>query len=109
MIAAEAALAANAQGHYIEMQDLLFQNARTLSRQKVEQLAADIGLDVDRFRADLDSGAYKPIIEQEIREAVGVGATGTPASFVNGRFLSGAQPFERFKAVIDEELRKAGG
>jgi predicted DsbA family dithiol-disulfide isomerase len=91
------------------MQELLYQNSRTLSRQKVEQLATEVGLDVGRFRADIDSGKFKSAVTQESREAAGVGATGTPASFINGRFLSGAQPFERFKSLIDEELKKAGG
>lgn len=91
------------------MHELLYKNSRTLSRQKLEQLAAEIGLDVARFRADLDSGKFKSEVAQESKEATGVGATGTPASFINGRYLSGAQPFERFKSLIDEELKKVGG
>ena len=42
---------------------------------------------------------------QDFREGQQAGVTGTPAFFVNGRFLSGAQPFEAFKAIIDEELQ----
>lgn len=106
-IAAQAALAANAQGKYFEMHDLLFANMRTLSRPTIEGFAQQIGLDMDRFRADLDSGKYKPVLERETREVVSIGATGTPASFINGRYLRGAQPFENFKKIIDEELQWA--
>jgi protein-disulfide isomerase len=103
-LAAEAALAANDQGKYFEMHDLLFANMRTLSRPTIEGFAQEIGLDMDTFRADLDSGKYKPVLERETREVVSIGATGTPANFINGRYLRGAQPYESFKKIIDEEL-----
>lgn len=106
-LAAQAALAAHAQGKYFEMQEKIFSNMRTLSRPKLEELAGEIGLDMDRFRADLDSGTYKPILEQQSREVVSIGATGTPANFINGRYLRGAQPYEKFKEIIDEELQWA--
>jgi protein-disulfide isomerase len=106
-ISAQAALAAHAQGKYFEMQEKIFANMRTLSRPKLEEYAQEIGLDMNRFRADLDSGIYKPILEQESREVVSIGATGTPANFINGRYLRGAQPYEKFKEIIDEELQWA--
>ena len=107
MPAAEAAMAANAQGKFAAMHEKLFANSTALSRDKYLQLAQEIGLDVKKFTADIDANAYKTKIDAEALEAMNVGASGTPASFVNGRFLSGAQPFEAFKKIIDEELAKA--
>jgi len=107
MLAAEAALSANAQGKYEPMAQKLFEGANTLTREKVIEIAQSLQLDVDKFTKDLDSHAYKPQIDSDTKEAMGVGATGTPATFVNGRFLSGAQPYEAFKKLIDEELAKA--
>ncbi|MCZ6670083.1 MAG: DsbA family protein [Acidobacteria bacterium] len=106
-LAAQAVLAAHAQGKYFEMHEKLFQNIRTLSRQKMIQVAGEIGLDIDRFQKDLDSQEIKAIVARETREAVAVGATGTPASFINGRYLSGAQPYKAFKTLVDEELKWA--
>ncbi len=105
-LAAEAALAAQAQGKFFEMHETLFANMRALSRENLEQYAQQIGLDMDQFRKDLDNRTYKARIDQETKEVVAIGATGTPASFVNGRYLRGAQPFESFKKLVDEELAK---
>jgi len=107
MPAAEAAMAANAQGKFTPMHEKLFANSTSLSRDKYLQLASEIGLDVKRFTNDIDTNAYKKTIDAETEEVMKVGATGTPASFVNGRFLSGAQPYEAFKKIIDEEIAKA--
>jgi protein-disulfide isomerase len=109
MIAAEAAMAANAQGKFLEMHKKLEENSRALSREKILEIAKEIGLDVPRFTKELDEHAHKPAVDTMVKEAMDVGATGTPASFVNGRYLSGAQPFESFKKLVDEELAKAKG
>ena len=107
MPAAEAAMAANAQGKFVAMNEKLLASSSSLSRDKYLQIAAEIGLDVKKFTNDIDTHVYKPSIDAMAAEAMKVGATGTPASFVNGRFLSGAQPYEAFKKLIDEELAKA--
>jgi len=109
-IAAQGALAAHAQGKFIEMHKKLLENMRTLSRDNIIAWAKELGLDEAKFAKDLDSDAVKQQIERETKEVMDVGASGTPASFVNGRFLSGAKPYEAFKAVVDEELAwaKAG-
>jgi predicted DsbA family dithiol-disulfide isomerase len=106
MLAAEAALAAHAQGKFEPMHHELLANSRALSRDKILAIAREIGLDVERFTHDLDTHASKDVIERQTREAMGVGATGTPASFVNGRYLPGAQPYENFKKLVDEELAR---
>jgi predicted DsbA family dithiol-disulfide isomerase len=89
------------------MNDKLMANSSALSRDKYLQIAAEIGLDVKKFTNDIDNHVYKAAIDEMAAEAMKVGASGTPASFVNGRFLSGAQPYEAFKKLIDEEIAKA--
>ena len=113
MIAAEAAMAANAQGKFFGMHESLLANQTTLTRDHILQLATELGLDMKRFTSDIDTHVYAAGIQVEVQEAMTAGAGGTPANFINGRFLSGAQPFEGFKRVIDEELARlnagAGG
>ena len=105
--AAEAAMAAHEQGKFWEMHDKLFANQRQLSRENYEKWAEEIGLDMKKFRAALDSGKYSDYVDRDTTDANRVGARGTPAFFINGRLVSGAQPFENFKRVIDEELKRA--
>jgi len=105
--AAEAALAAEAQGKLWEMHDKLIADPRNLSRKNIEGYAREIGLDMAKFLEALDAQAYKARIKTDIDLAEQVGASGTPTFFINGRKLSGAQPIEAFKEVIDEELARA--
>jgi protein-disulfide isomerase len=107
-IAAEAFLAANAQGKFLEMHDKLFERQASLSRETILAIAKEIGLDVPRFTNDLDTHAYLAVIEQETKEVVAIGSTATPTSFINGRFVVGAQPLDVFKKMVDEELAKKG-
>jgi protein-disulfide isomerase len=106
-MAAEAALAAGEQGKYWEMHHKLFDNQQKLDRASLEGYAQELGLDVAKFKAALDAQKFKDRIDAEQKLVVSLGAGGTPAFFVNGRKLVGAQPFERFKQVIDEEIAKA--
>ncbi len=110
MPAAEAALAANAQGKFVEMNRKLFENQQKLTRENLLIWAKELGLDVDRFTKELDAHTYAEAIQNEVKEVEAIGAGGTPASFVNGRYLSGAKPYVSFKEIIDEELAwaKAG-
>jgi len=110
MPAAEAAMAAAAQGKFLEMHRKLFENQQKLTRETFLSLAQEIGLDVGRFTKDLDAHTYQAAIQKDVKEAEDIGASGTPASFINGRYLSGAKPFAAFKDIIDEELgwAKAG-
>lgn len=103
-IAAEAALAAQAQGKFLEMHRKLLANHTALGRDNILAMAKDLGLNMERFTKDLDTHAYLARIQAEGKEAEDIGAGGTPASFVNGRYLSGAKPFAAFKELIDEEL-----
>jgi protein-disulfide isomerase len=101
-----AAEAAHQQGKFWEMHDRIFANQRQLSRAQYERYAQEIGLDMARFRADLASAEVRSRVKADQTEAARLGVTGTPSFFVNGRYLSGAQPFESFKRLIDEELSK---
>jgi protein-disulfide isomerase len=88
--------------------DVLFQNQRELTRENLERWAQELGgIDMARFRRALDQGTHRQRIQQDQQLAQSLGATGTPSFFINGRNLRGAQPFEAFQSVIDEELRKA--
>jgi len=104
--AAEAAQCANEQGKFWEYHDKLFANQRALEDDDFVKYATEIGLDVDAFKACYTSGKFKGEVAKEAREGSQLGVTGTPAFFVNGRFLSGAQPFDAFKNIIDDELSK---
>ena len=75
-----------------------------MSASDLKQYAADVGLDAARFTACLDSHKYAPLIDADIKAGNDAGVSGTPAFFINGRLLSGAQPFDAFKKIIDEEL-----
>jgi protein-disulfide isomerase len=106
-LAAQAAKAAEAQGKFWPMHDMLFANQRKLQRKDLESYARAIELDVERFKADLDQGTYKQAVDDEVALAGELGATSTPTFYVNGRPLSGAQPFEAFQKVVDEEIAQA--
>jgi len=106
--AAAAALAANEQGKFWEYHDKLFQNQRALDRASLEKYAQELGLNMNQFKAALDSGKFDAQVTADMNEATRVGVNGTPTFFINGRSVVGAQPFEAFKRVIDEELKKKG-
>ena len=105
-LAHAAAEAAYRQGRFWEMHDAIFASQRELTLEKFLQDAAAIGLDVERFKKDIESDEVKARITADLEAANRIGVTGTPAFFINGRFLSGAQPFEAFKRIIDEELER---
>ncbi|HXU79842.1 MAG TPA: thioredoxin domain-containing protein [Polyangia bacterium] len=107
MPAAIAAEAAKDQGKFWEMHDKLFANQQSLDRATFEKHAQELGLDMAKFKAALDGNKGKDQIEANMKEGAQFGVRGTPGFFINGRFFRGAQPFDNFKAVIDEELKKA--
>jgi protein-disulfide isomerase len=105
-LAHEAALAAGEQGKFWQFHDKVFQNQPKIQRDFLFQYAREIGLDMKRFEDALASGRHKPLIEADKREAAALGSTGTPAFFINGRFLSGARPFNDFAQIINAELTR---
>jgi len=102
--AAEAAHCAGEQGKYWEMHAKLFANQRALDIASLKGYAKDLKLDQAKFDKCLDSGATAPIVEASKKVGNEAGVNGTPAFFVNGILISGAQPFDAFKEVIDAEL-----
>jgi protein-disulfide isomerase len=109
-IPAYAACAAHAQGGFKAMYDLIWEDGfkanRNLSRANMLALARRAGLSIKRFERDMDGVCVATVRADQAQMAL-FGVSGTPAFFINGRFLSGAQAIDRFKAIIDEELRKA--
>ncbi|RKH41140.1 DsbA family protein [Corallococcus sicarius] len=105
--AAMASMAAHEQGKFWEMHDKLFANQRALDRASLDKYAEELKLDMSRFKAAMDGNKFDAQIEADMAAGAAAGANGTPAFFLNGRFLSGAQPFEAFKPIIDEEIAKA--
>jgi protein-disulfide isomerase len=84
--------------------DRLFTNQTRLTDTDLKQHAVEIGLDTAKFNACLDGHANKTRVDADMRAGEEAGVNGTPAFFINGRSLSGAQPYEAFKRIIDEEL-----
>jgi protein-disulfide isomerase len=101
-----AAEAAHRQGKFWEMHDKIFGNQGDLAPETFVAYAGQIGLDVDAFKKDVGSDDVKKRLDADTREAQTLGVSGTPAFFINGKYLAGAQPFEAFKQRIDEELGK---
>jgi protein-disulfide isomerase len=106
MPAAMAAMAANEQGKFWEFHDRIFANQQKMSRDQYLAYAKELKLDVAKFTQALDSGKFKTQIDADAADAKALGVTGTPAFFVNGKFLNGAKPFEDFATVINAELKR---
>jgi protein-disulfide isomerase len=106
MGAALASEAAHRQGKFWEFHDKLFANQSKLELDNLKQYAREIGLNSAQFENDLADPAIKKRVDEDIAEAGALKVTGTPAFFVNGHFLNGAQPFEGFAKVINAELKR---
>jgi predicted DsbA family dithiol-disulfide isomerase len=104
--AAEAAGCANEQGKFWEYHEKLMA-ASDLSPDNFKKLAGEVGMDAKKFDDCLAAQKFKDAIDKDVEAGEAAGVNGTPAFFINGRMLDGAQPFESFKEVIDEELASA--
>jgi protein-disulfide isomerase len=102
--AAEAAQCAGDQGKYWEMHEKLFANQKALAVADLKGHAKGLGLDPAKFDKCLDSGDKAKVVGDHRKAGEKVGVTGTPAFFVNGYQLTGAQPIDAFKEIIDQEL-----
>jgi len=102
--AAEASECANDQGKFWEMHDKLFANQSDLSVDNLKKWAKELGLKSSTFDDCLDSGKYTKKVQDQETEGVSYGVEGTPATFVNGTLVSGAQPYDNFKSLIDSLL-----
>jgi protein-disulfide isomerase len=105
-----ASCAAGRQGKFAEMEHLIWEKGfavRDLSPENMDKLAQEAGLDMKRYKADIEGESCKNWLMQSQQQLQQVGTAGTPAFYINGRYVSGAQPLETFTALIDEELAKA--
>jgi len=106
-IAAECAQQQSGDGFW-KMYHSLFKSQREINqdnlKEKVTQFAKDAALDDAKFTQCFDSKASQEQVDKDLQEAAGIGANSTPTFFINGRRLEGAQPFENFKSIIDQEL-----
>jgi protein-disulfide isomerase len=84
----------------------MFGNQKELSIADLKQRAVDFKLDTAKFNECIDSGRQAAAIQKDIEAGARAGVSGTPAIFINGRFLSGNQPYATIKNMIDDELGK---
>jgi protein-disulfide isomerase len=104
--AAIAAAAAQKQGKFWEMHEKLFANQRALAPEQLKQYAREIGLDVARFEADMQSEEVKQAVQEDVELAQRIGVRGTPTIFVNGKILQ-TRSIDGFKEIIDPLLKEA--
>lgn len=102
--AAEAAECAGEQDEYYAMHDLLFESGVTGGINSFKEYAKTIGLDTSEFDECLDSGAMAKEVAKDMADGQAAGVRGTPAFFIDGKMISGAQPFSVFKQAIDAAL-----
>jgi protein-disulfide isomerase len=109
-IPALAGCAAAAQGKYAAMAPLIwdkgFKAGRNLSAENMEKLAGEAGLDLDKFKRDMNGEQCKQSLREDQTQLSAVGMSGTPGFYVNGRWVP-QRSLDGFKALIDEELKKA--
>jgi protein-disulfide isomerase len=108
---AEAVECANEQGKWIEMHDKIYDEQEKQGQGTIQYTTVDIKtwarsivIDSTEFNTCLDSGKYAEKVSDDMAEGQSVGVSGTPASFVNGILVSGAQPYDSFKTLVDSEL-----
>jgi protein-disulfide isomerase len=118
MTPAVATCAAGNQGKFWEMEKAIWNNAwdlqsgrmkdpKLLDEDNMKKLAQSLNLNMDKFNSDMSGDSCKKQISDSMQALSKLGVRGTPAFFINGRYLSGAQPIESFKSVIDDEIKKA--
>jgi len=109
-IAAEAgreALKQKGSDGFWKMHKIMFENQQKLAREDLEGYAKTIGLDMDKFKAALDSHVHKAAVDADDKVGTDLGISGTPAFLINGYYVSGAQPFPKFKKLIDKAMAEA--
>lgn len=108
-LAAQASVCADDQDRFWPFHDKLFENQRAMQREQLVVYATELELDIASFEVCLDDPKTLARVDADLADARELGATGTPAFYINGIMLSGAQPFENFDAIIIEELKESGG
>ncbi len=90
------------------MHDLIFSNIQATAVPQLKDGAGKLGLDRAAFEQCLDSSKHQAVVKAAFESGEKLGVNSTPTIYVNGRPLIGAQPYEMFKQVIDEELARVG-
>ena len=103
--AAKAAMAAHKQGKFWEFHAKLFQNYRSLNEQKVQEIATELELDMEKFAADRKSPEINALIERDLRNGAAIGVRGTPTIFLNGKRVKN-RSMQAFQQMIEAELSK---
>jgi protein-disulfide isomerase len=104
--AAEAGQCAREQGKFWEYHDRLFGNQQALEPEFLKKYAAEAGLDAAAFSACVDTAKYADRVQEQMGIGARLGVSSTPTVYVNGRLVNGAQPYEVFAAIIEEELAR---
>jgi protein-disulfide isomerase len=104
-MAAAAALAANNQGKYWEFSQKLFENFSSLNDVKIQDIAMELGLDMEKFNRDLTDASVQHLIDRDISDGEKASVQGTPTIFVNGKALKNRRPNE-FQEMIEAELKR---
>ena len=104
--AALAAHAAGQQGKFWEMHDKLLENQTALQPADLERYARELSLDLPRWKAALASPEIAGIVEADLKQGQELGVNGTPCMFINGRKVSGAQPLDQLKPIVEQELAR---
>ena len=97
------------QDKFWEFHDLLYANQDNLTTEAFTQYATDLEMDVDAFLVCLDSDEAAAMVQRDYEAGQTLGVSGTPTFFINGKMLVGAQPYQAFAQIIDEELALAAG
>jgi protein-disulfide isomerase len=105
-LAAEASLAAHAQGKFWEFHEKLFENHRELERDSLVKYAKEVGLDVARFEKELDDSKHEARVDADMKLAEEVGVSGTPTMLVNARRVGNPTDVDAVSKMIEEELAK---
>lgn len=104
--AGEAGQCAAEQGKFWEFHDRVFENQQAMQVDDLKRYAASVGVDAVRFNACLDTSSRAEVVRDGVAQGTRLGINSTPTVFINGRRVSGAQPYEVFAAIIDEELAR---
>lgn len=105
--AATAALAANVQGKFWEFHNKLFKNYKVINDTKIQDIAKELGIDIEKFNKDMQSPAIKSLIARDMNNGRQIGIRGTPTVFINGKTLKN-RSLQGIYQVIEAELKKAG-
>jgi len=106
--AAEASLCANDQGKFWDLHEAMYENQQQLQVDNLKAKATALGMNAEQFNSCLDSGKFSASVQADTQAGNQAGVLGTPALFINGRFISGAVPLDQITKIIDDELRRNG-